>query len=362
MKRIHLIVCCGVVAAGLCSCGNQEEENAQNIARNDFVAERNLVDTIVLRHTDFSREVISNGHLRAVRRAELRFGTQGIVESVSAGNGTAVPAGGTIARLDRKLLAMQLEEAKQALEKAELDFIDKLIGYGYGKDTTNVPPDLLHVAKIRSGYESARFNYQKAQDNYDRATLVAPFAGVVANLSVRPYEQAPAEAACTVIDNRTFDVEFNLLESELPFIRRNQSIRIMPFNDGASVYSGQVREINPMVDEKGQVKITARLNNSGNTLLDGMNVKINVESKSEKQLAVPKSAVVIRDGFDVLFTLDTATMKAEWVYVDVVQSNSTHHVVRGNAKKNAELNAGQIVIVSGNLNLADRSQVEIKKQ
>lgn len=42
-------------------------------------------------------------------------------------------------------------------------------------------------------------------------------------------------------------------------------------------------------------------------------------------------------------------------------SNSDSHVVAPNLDKGAELNAGDVIITSGNLNLADGSQVEVRK-
>ena len=69
----------------------------------------------------------------------------------------------------------------------------------------------------------------------------------------------------------------------------------------------------------------------------------------------------MRDGYDVLFVYNPNTGKAEWRYVDILQSNSTSHVVAANKAKNARLEEGEAVIVSGNLNLAEGSDVEISE-
>ena len=96
-------------------------------------------------------------------------------------------------------------------------------------------------------------------------------------------------------------------------------------------------------------------------LEEGMNVKVFIKSVKENLPTVPKSAVVMRDGYDVLFVFNPTSGKAEWRYVDILHSNSTHHVVRGHSGKNVELNEGEAIIISGNLNLADGSDVEIRK-
>ena len=115
-----------------------------------------------------------------------------------------------------------------------------------------------------------------------------------------------------------------------------------------------------MVDDKGQINVRAKVNNTDGKLLEGMNVTVLVENLVRGQLAVPKSAVVIRDNQEVLFRLGPEN-KAMWTYVNVVMSNSDSHVVAPNLDKGAELNAGDVIITSGNLNLADGSQVEVRK-
>lgn len=358
MKNRYIALFFAAVAVLACKSGNKEAEDVSS-AKAGFVAEKNLVDTMRLRKMDFNREIISNGNLKAARRAELKFNGQGEIAEVFAKNGSVVEKGAPIVKLNEDNLRIKLDQSRLAQDKAELDFKDNLIGYGYGTDTTKIPAELLKVAKIRSGYITAQQNYKMAKYDYDHATLTAPFRGVVANLSAKPYEQSK-DVVCLVIDNSSFDVEFKLLESELSYIRVGQSVKITPFTDLTSVYRGVIKEINPLVDEKGQVKVLASLGNSGNKLVDGMNVKVYIESLSRGQLSVPKSAVVIRDGYDVLFTFNPETGKAGWVYVDVLASNSGNHIVRGNEQKNAELKEGDIIIISGNLNLANDSNVEVK--
>lgn len=360
MNKRYIAFVMAAVAVMACKSGNKEEENVSS-AKAGFVAEKNLVDTVVLRKVDFNREIISNGTLKAVSRAELKFNAPGEIAQVLAHNGKVVGKGDALVTLNQTNFRIKLEQAKLALDKAELDFKDNLIGYGYGTDTTKIPAEMLKIAKIKSGYTSAVQNYKIARQDFENTTLTAPFRGVVANLTAKPYEQSK-DVICMVIDDSAFDVEFKLLESELAYIKVGQSVLMTPFIDLTARYKGVIKEINPLVDEKGQVKVVAGLSNVGNKLVDGMNMKVYIESLIRGQLVTPKSAVVIRDGYDVLFTFNPETNRAGWVYVDVLVSNSSHHVVRGNEQKNAELKEGDVIIISGNLNLANDSNVEVKKK
>ena len=150
-----------------------------------------------------------------------------------------------------------------------------------------------------------------------------------------------------------------MLESEYAFISKGLPVKVSPYADPAKVLVGQVTEVNPVVDRNGQVYVTARVRNDG-SLLDGMNVKVTVERLMPGQLVVPRSAVVIRDNLDVLFTY-TPDGKAHWTYVNILMSNGDSHVVTANTDRAASLKEGDSVIISGNLNLADGSNVQLKK-
>lgn len=342
----------------LLSCKGKADD--AEAARAVPMAEKNLVDTMTLHRTMFSREIVSNGVLEGARRAELAFAAPGTVAKVHVHNGCRVQRGSPVAELDAEALELALENARQSLERSRLDYLDRLVSYGYGSDTTKVPSDLREAARIRSGYATAELSVRTAEMNLRAAMLRAPFAGVVANLKVKPWEQASG-TVCVIIDDGTFDVRFPLLESELPAIAVGRSVAVAPFVDPEARYEGRIREINPFVDAKGQVDVVASVRGARG-LVEGMNVKLFIRSEGTPRLVVPKSAVVMRDGYDVVFTLDTAAMKAQWLYVDIVESNSTHHAVTGCERKRTEVPEGAIVITSGNLNLADGSSVEIRKQ
>lgn len=161
------------------------------------------------------------------------------------------------------------------------------------------------------------------------------------------------------MDDSVLEVDFSVMESEYSFLSVGLPVKVRPFADETKEYSGKVTAINPLVDEKGQISVTAQVRNDG-SLIDGMNVRVIVERMIPGQLVVPRSAVVIRDNLDVLFTC-TDDGKAHWTYVTILYSNGESYVVEANKDRNAELNEGDQVIVSGNLNLADNSDVLVKR-
>ena len=359
--RLNDIILSFILLVPLWACGTQNKE--QSGKGNEGLLQEpevNIVEVMTLQKTDFAREIISNGRLSALHKATLRFGTQGIIESISVKNGQMVQAGAQVAYLYHTDLSLALEAAETAMQKAELDLYDALASQGYAtRDTTSVPATPLAVAKVRSGYQSAAVALKKAHHDLDKSLLRAPFKGKVIDLTCKEYDLAGTEPLCRLVDDSVFEVEFSVMESEYALLSIGSPVRIIPYSNNSHLYQGTVTDINPAVDKNGQLRVLARVVNDGH-LLEGMNVKVTVERILSGVLVVPRSAVVIRDNMDVLFTY-TDDGKAHWVYINILYSNSSSHVVTADTNRNAVLSEGDRIIVSGNLNLADESAVELKQ-
>lgn len=340
----------------LCSCsGNKEKEAEGNDEKVSEMKDDPPVAVKVkrLEYTGFSYELMSNGTIAAMQKADLKFQSQEIIQKIYAKNGQTVTKGQKIAELDKFKLETALKQAEEALERARLDLQDVLIGQGYAiADSANIPPDVMRIAKIRSNYEQSQTNYAVAQYNLDAATLYAPFAGVIANLTAKAFNQPGSEAFCTVIDNRSPEVVFNILENELPLTGLNDKVIVAPFSQPDYAVEGRITEINPMIDKNGMVRIKAILHNKDNKFYEGMNVKIRVQRFLGNRLVIPKSALVLRTNKKVVFTLKDG--RANWVYVETAQENSDSYVVSDG------LQAGDEIIYEGNFNLAHESPVITK--
>lgn len=344
----------------LVACGTIEPKTeAATDNKKEFVKTTNYVDTMQLRSGIFRSELISNGKLRAEQKSDLKFMGSGTVELLNIANGSMVTKGQTIAALDNRELRIRLDQALQRLEKSKIDLQDALLGFGYtSSDTTLVSAEHMRIAKIRSGYESALSDVTTSKMALENSTLIAPFTGKIANLKTKLHENPKGDFFCSVINDLSFDVEFAVLESELGNVHTGQTLQVATFTDPTKKYRGTIKNINPMVDEKGQIMVTANIPNPGG-LIDGMNVKAYIENTVNDKLVVPKSAVLIRDNLEMLFRMSPQG-KAMWTYVHIMAANSSSYVVVANEDRGADLASGDVVIISGNLNLADNVDVEVK--
>ena len=108
------------------------------------------------------------------------------------------------------------------------------------------------------------------------------------------------------------------------------------------------------------VKVRALVDGKGK-LFSGMNVRISVRRFLGNQLVIPKTAVVLRSGKQVVFTLEKG--KAQWNYVQTGLENADSCIVSNKEDKGVTdgLIEGDMVIVSGNVNLAHEAPVKVTK-
>jgi membrane fusion protein (multidrug efflux system) len=359
MPQLNFIVCVlAIVTLLLSGCGQPKPEDA-NVDKRVYEKQENNVEVMVLNKTTFHKEIISNGKLKALTKSELKFKVSGELRQLNFQNGNAIKEGQIIAILDQFEYHQKLEQAQTTLKMASINLQDELLSYGGAKmNRDSIPRSIYESATIRSGYISATRDLKSAEFNLEGTVLKAPFGGKVANVKKNVHELVSSgEAFCAIIDDKEFEVEFHLIESEIAEVAINNNVKIMPFAVNAT-YSGTISEINPLVEESGLVLVKASVKNNG-LLWEGMNVKVLIEKKVHDKLVVPKAAVVLRQNQEVLFKYVKG--RASWIYIQTEQENSTSYSVIAHPDKGGELHPGDTIIVSDNLNLAHESNVVIKK-
>lgn len=343
----------------LCSACYQGSGQKDEIAdKREYQHEKNLVDVQPISSSTFTKEIICNGKLHSVQKSDLQFKLAEVITDIRVKNGSWVKQGQILATLDNDELQRTYEQAKIKLEQAKLELADFFLSHAQllADTTSEEGKKKLRIAEIRSGLADAKIALAIAKADLEASVLRSPINGKIINLSAKTFEHAkPGEAFCTVIDDSQFEVEFKVIESEISSISIGKQVQVNVSSNGISLM-GKISEINPVVDENGLVTVKAVVDNPG-SLFDGMNVKVRIKSEVPGQLVVPKTAVVLRQNQEVLFKYQNGI--AFWTYVQTQYENSDSYAVIAHPEKNGTLEPGDTVIVTGNLNLAHESEVEI---
>lgn len=343
------LLTCSLLIIGCSSSKKEENQTVQQLLP-DTPAE---VTTITLQTSDFEHELTGNGKISAQTVAEVRFQTGEMITKIYVKNGDRVSKGQSIAELDTYALRMKLEQAKDALERSKLEMQDVLIGQGYSLDKINeVPDNIMELAGVKSGFNQTQTQFDLAEYDLKQARLIAPIGGRIANLFAKTNTLSkPSEVFCNIIDTQNLEVTFTVLENELGFINNGDKVVVTPFSMPDVQVQGRVSEINPWVNENGMVNIKASMAYH-DRLVEGMNVRVSAFRTAGKQWVVPKSAVVLRTGRQVVFTIVDG--RAIWNYVDTGLENATQYTITGETLKE-----GDQIIATGNINLAHESPVKV---
>ena len=345
--------------AGLVSCGqndNSKGDGNEESVETVLPTEEMEVSTETLRTIDFEHELVSNGRLSAQQVAELRFksaSAENVPIKIFVKNGELVAAGAAIALLDTFQLSNSYMQADDNLKKAHLELQDVLIGQGFSlANPASVPDDVMQLANIRSGYNSAKIQYELAKFNLDNAVLRTPISGTVSNLFAKTHCAIDAsEPFCTIIGEGQPEVDFSILENELPLIKAGDKIKVQSYASPDIESMGSIASINPSVSKEGTVRVKAYVQ-PNSKIFNGMNVRISVFRSLGKQWVVPKTAVVLRTGKQVVFAYKNG--KAAWNYVDTGLENATQYTITSKT-----LQEGDEIIISGNEHLADGTNVKL---
>ncbi len=328
----------------LFSCASKEENEKGN--RMAFIQGKMEVEARVLALGVFHQEILSNGVLLAQKKARLKFSVFGEIESVFVKNGDHVKLGDTLVKLNDRKERLQLEKANNQLFSSEIDLNDQLLLYRQdGKAPTR---EVMNTVKQRSGYNAALLAIEDAEFQLSKTVITAPFSGVISDLQAKPDNNTSDYSyIANLMDDKTLEVVFGVLESDIQFIEKGCEIKCVPYAHPDKSFVGTISEINPSVDANGLIQVKAIVQNPNRELLNGMNVDVFVLKNIDNQLFVPKKAVLNRQNRKVVFRLHNDSV-VEWVYVKTGLENSKSIII------SEGLNPNDTIVVDKNFNLGHK--------
>ena len=111
MKRTGLYLICSLLLLAGCKNGNEQKEEESIFAEQEqTVAE---VDTMVIHRQTFQKQLLCNGRLVAIRKADLQCPKQGeVLQRVLVQNGQRVSQGALLAVSDTRDRTAELEKTQ----------------------------------------------------------------------------------------------------------------------------------------------------------------------------------------------------------------------------------------------------------
>jgi len=354
MQLRYFFLLVGTIAFTSCGSPNSNRVDKKKINQPLAKTDAPIVTLGLVKEGEFEMEVLSNGKAMAFKSSQVKFPFSGKIERINVANGDISVKNQVLCILDGEELRNSLARSKELLDRAVIELDDRLIDYGYRlKDSARTPKDILKMAKMKSGFNSAKFDYSESMRNLKRTIIYSPLSGKVADLEGQERNYAEqGRVFCNIIDDHQMRVDFKVLESEYRLINKGAKITVIPFGTDIHVV-GQISNINPIIESSGMIKVTGLVKNSNAALINGMAVRVIISKKIPKALFIPKEAIVQRQDKEIVFTYKDG--HAIWNYVETASENSRYKTIISGLSKD------DVIILSNNSELANNSPVMAEK-
>ena len=305
------------------------------------------VKTEAVTRAEMTSYIETNARLEAERWVDVVARTQGLVERLQAEEGDEVHQGATLLQLEKRELALQVDQARVALE---------------GARSTHERSRSLHERQLISQeeFENTRQQLQNADVNLQEARLQLEYTDVRASIAgvvmVRNVEQGDLvrtnDVVASVADLDPLQARIRIPEKRMTQVRRGQEARVTVDPAPDRVFDARVRMISPGVDPaSGTVKVTLDVP-SDDLLRPGMFATIRiVTDRRQDVLVIPKKALLLETDEDDVFVVREG--KAERVRVNLGYVDGDRvEVLSGLAD-------GDLVVTVGHQGLKENAEVRV---
>jgi RND family efflux transporter MFP subunit len=355
--------------------------HAATVETSTAVAAASSSDAAVLQAT---------GYVVARRQATISAQIIGTLTEVSVDEGAHVKQGQILARLDPTAYQAQLDSAKAQYAAAQANVVkaratlqqdranaarmNAVVARGYvskqdaQQANTLVDTDEAALDAAAKQAQAAKDQVQAAQVNLDFSIIRAPFDGVVTDKAaevgeiVSPYTAGGGGIAgglATIVDMNSLEVDVDVNEAYI-----SRVVPGMPVEAVLDAYPdwkipAHVIAIIPSADKsKATVKVRIALDQKDPRIIPQMGVRVSFLEKKDANrkplpgVLVPKTAIVQRDGKDVVFVVkdgraERAAVTTGGDFSDLKQ------VTQG-------LDAGAEVVTTPSADLKDGEKVQVK--
>jgi multidrug efflux pump subunit AcrA (membrane-fusion protein) len=214
------------------------------------------------------------------------------------------------------------------------------------------------ITQAEAQLASARGQVQAVTAQLKETRVIAPTSGKVAERNARVGDlTSTSQKLFTIIDNGSLDLLLKVPETQLSQIEVGQRVEITSSADSKLRLIGNVRQIDPVVDEQSRQATVKVALPSDTSLRPGMFLKGAIITSSATGLTVPSPAVLPQsDGNAIVYKLQAdGTVTVQPIEMGEIMPGEKVEINNG-------LSAGDRIVVKGAAYLKDGDRVEIVGQ
>lgn len=308
-----------------------------------------LVETARLDEHSFENSMSFLGTFEPFKQNTISSDASGKIIKLTVEEGDRVSQGQLLAKVDDELLQLQLQNVDVSIEGQKND------DQRYSNLSKENAVAGVQVEKTKLGLKSAEIQKKQIQKQLKSTNLTAPFSGVVTKKMIDLGSVVgPGTPLVEITDVSKLKLTVNVPERDILKFKVGQDVKVKADIYSDKEFSGKVTTISVVADKSHNFKVQITINNASQELYAGMYGSVYLKnSKSVKAMAIPRQALVgstkspkvyvVRNGKAKLVSFNAGTADGE--YIEVIDG----------------LSANDQIIIKGQVNLEDDSNVTIKK-
>jgi len=307
-----------------------------------------ITDTVKYKQSETEFSV--NGTFNPLQDVTIVSEAQGKIVSIVAEAGDNVKTGQIIASIESTLYKSQFYLAKSNLEKAEKDKqrFEEL------SKADAVTMQQYESAKL--AYENALSAYVSAKMQYDNTFIKAPFDGIINKKYIEKGTYLlSGTPVFDIVGIKKVKFIAKLTGNEVEDVYNGQTVKITVDNYSGLYYDGIVTAIVVKSDLSKRYDVEVEINNnSGKLIKPGMfGTATFGKNGEESSLIIPRIALVGSIKEPEVYKVQGDSVISQRIDA-VTLNNKEISVTKG-------LEAGDVIVVSGQINLANGSKIKLNK-
>lgn len=299
MSRVRSSTLIAVVAlAGLSACKGADTSKAASTTPSMLVGPENIA---VVKAEEIRSGPAISGNLTPEEQANVRAEIGGTVLQTMVEQGRAVSKGQVLARIDDASMRESELAARSAvttaqnsadLQKRQVDRNEALLKAGAIAERDMEIARNQYTAAVAQ-LANAKAQLANAEKQLSKATIVAPFSGIVSARQVSAGDVLQVGGAMfTIVNPATMRLEASVPANELSAVRLGMPVDFTVNGYPNRHFTGRITNINPVADPTTrQVRIIASIPNAGNVLVGGLFADGHVASEVRSAPVLPIAAV-----------------------------------------------------------------------
>ena len=299
----------------------------------------------------FTKNLIVNGHVEAVKQVNLVPEIPGIIQSIYVEEGQKVYQGQRLFTINTTTLYSQLQELKTRLEFAETAYQkqEELWNQEIGSE--------MQYLQAKNNKESIEQSIKTLQTQLYKTTITAKFSGIVDRIYFKEGDM-PQGVVMVLVNLTEMKVLADVSESYLSGINAGDSVKIhFPAYD-ESIDATINRTSNIINPDNRSFVIESRIKNVDNKYKPNIIAEIELqEYQNENALIIPSK--IIKQDLDGNYFIFVIEKNAKGRNIAIKREVTFDHVSDGKTMITSGIKKGDVVVIKGYDRVSSNTEVII---